>query len=254
MIGFGPLLRKELLEQWRTRRLLVVAVVFVALAIGSAFLARYTAELVQALGGVPFEIEFPEPTTADAVTQFLKNLGQAGILTAILLTMGSVATEKERGTAALLLSKPASRGAFLAAKLVAIAATLGISLAVASAAGYFYTVLLFDAPDALGWAAMTGMLLLALLAYAALTFLGSTLTRSSIAAAGIGIAGLIGVGLVSALPSVAPYTPAGISGEPAMALALGTDPGPLLGPLLANAAFVLAVAGLAWLAFRRQEL
>jgi ABC-2 type transport system permease protein len=254
MIGFGPLLRKELLEQWRTRRLLVVAVVFVALAIGSAFLARYTAELVQALGGVPFEIEFPEPTTADAVTQFLKNLGQAGILTAILLTMGSVATEKERGTAALLLSKPASRGAFLAAKLVAIAATLGISLAVASAAGYFYTVLLFDAPDALGWAAMTGMLLLALLAYAALTFLGSTLTRSSIAAAGIGIAGLIGVGLVSALPSVAPYTPAGISGEPAMALALGTDPGPLLGPLLANVAFVLAVAGLAWLAFRRQEL
>jgi ABC-2 type transport system permease protein len=254
VIGFGPLLRKELLEQWRTRRLLVVAVVFVAIGIGSPFLARYTAELIQALGGVGFEIEFPEPTTADAVLQFLKNLGQAGILTAILLAMGSVATEKERGTAALLLSKPASRGAFLAAKLTAIAATLGISLALASAGGYFYTVLLFDPPEALGWVAMTGMLLLALMAYAALTFLGSTLTRSSIAAAGIGIAGLIGVGLISALPNVSPYTPAGISGEPAMALALGRDPGPLLGPLLVNAAFVVLVAGLAWLSFRRQEL
>ena len=168
--------------------------------------------------------------------------------------MGSVATEKERGTAALLLSKPASRGAFLAAKLAAIGATLGISLALASAAGYFYTVLLFDPPDALGWAAMTGMLLLALMAYAALTFLGSTLTRSSIAAAGIGVAGLIGVGLISALPNVAPYTPAGISGEPAMAVAMGSDPGPLLGPLLVNAAFVVALAALAWLSFRRQEL
>jgi ABC-2 type transport system permease protein len=252
--GFGPLLRKELLEQWRTKRLLVVAVVFVALGIGSAFLARYTAEFVQALGGVPFDIEFPEPTTADAVTQFLKNLGQAGILTAILLAMGSVAAEKERGTAALLLSKPASRGAFLAAKLVAIGATLAVSLALASAAGYFYTVLLFEPPDALGWVAMTGLLLLALLAYAALTFLGSTLTRSSIAAAGIGIAGLIGVGVLSALPNISPYTPAGISGEPAMALALGNDPGPLLGPLLANVGFVLAVAALAWLVFRRQEL
>jgi ABC-2 type transport system permease protein len=188
------------------------------------------------------------------VTQFLKNLGQAGILTAILLAMGSVAAEKERGTAALLLSKPASRGAFLAAKLVAIGATLAVSLTLASAAGYFYTVLLFEPPDALGWAAMTGLLLLALLAYAALTFLGSTLTRSSIAAAGIGIAGLIGVGVVSALPNVSPYTPAGISGEPAMALALGNDPGPLLGPLLANVGFVLAVAALAWLVFRRQEL
>jgi hypothetical protein len=124
----------------------------------------------------------------------------------------------------------------------------------ASAAGYFYTVLLFEPPDTLGWVAMTGMLLLALMAYAALTFLGSTLTRSSIAAAGIGIAGLIGVGLVSALPNVAPYTPAGISGEPAMAIALGRDPGPLLAPLLVNAAFVALVAALAWLSFRRQEL
>jgi ABC-2 type transport system permease protein len=254
VIGFGPLLRKELLEQWRTKRLLVVAVVFVALGIGSAFLARYTAEFVQALGGVPFDIEFPEPTTADAVIQFLKNLGQAGILTAILLAMGSVANEKERGTAALLLSKPASRGAFLAAKLVAIGVTLAVSLTLASAAGYFYTVLLFDPPDALGWAGMTALLLLALLAYAALTFLGSTLTRSSIAAAGIGIAGLIVIGLVSALPTVAPYTPAGISGEPAAALALGTDPGPLIGPLLANVALVLGLAAAAWLSFRRQEL
>ena len=112
MNGFGPLLRKELLEQWRTRRLLVVTVVFVALGIGSPFLARYTPELIQALGGVPFEIEFPEPTTLDAIDQFLKNLGQVGILSAILLAMGSVATEKERGTAALLLSKPASRAAY----------------------------------------------------------------------------------------------------------------------------------------------
>lgn len=254
MTGFGPLLGKELLEQWRTKRLLVVAIVFVALAIGSAYLARYTAELVQALGGVPFEIDFPTPTTADAVTQFLKNLGQAGILTAILLAMGSVATEKERGTAALILSKPASRGAFLAAKLVAIGTTLAVSLALASVTGYVYTALLFEPPDAFGWAAMTGLLLLALLAYAALTFLGSALTRSAVAAAGIGIAGLVAVGIVSALPSVAPYTPAGISGEPAMALALGGDPGPLLGPLVVNVAFVLVVAALAWLVFRRQEL
>jgi ABC-2 type transport system permease protein len=254
MTGLGPLLRKELLEQWRTRRLLVVAVVFMAIGIGSPFLARYTAELIEALGGVGFEIEFPEPTTADAVTQFLKNLGQAGILTAILLAMGSVATEKERGTAALLLSKPASRGAFLVAKLTAITVTLAVSLALASAGGYFYTVLLFEAPDPLGWAGMTALLLLALVAYAALTFLGSTLTRSSIAAAGIGIAGLIVVGLVSALPSVAPYTPAGISGSAAAALALGTDPGPLAGPLAVNLGLVVALVALAWLSFRRQEL
>ena len=35
MIGLGPLLRKELLEAWRTRRMLVVAIVFTAFGIGS---------------------------------------------------------------------------------------------------------------------------------------------------------------------------------------------------------------------------
>jgi ABC-2 type transport system permease protein len=254
MTGLGPLLGKELREQWRTRRLLVVAVVFIALGIGSPFLARYTPEIIQALGGVPFEIEFPEPTLADAAGQWLKNLGQAGILTAILLTMGSVATEKERGTAALLLTKPASRGAFLVAKLLAIGATLGVSLVLASAAGYFYTVLLFEAPPVDGWAGMTGLLLLALLAYVALTFLGSTLTRSAMAAAGLGVAGMIVLAAVSALPRVAPYTPAGLSGQPALQLGVGADPGGLIGPVLANVALVLALAGLSWLAFRRQEL
>jgi ABC-2 type transport system permease protein len=237
MTGFGPLLGKELLEQWRTRRLLVVAVVFTAIGIGSPYLARYTPELIQALGGVPFEIEFPTPTVADAVDQFLKNLGQAGILTAILLAMGSVATEKERGTAALLLSKPAGRGAYLAAKLAAISITLAASMAVASVFAYAYTSLLFDAPDPAGWAGMTALLLLALVAYAA-----------------IGIGGMIGLAIVSALPNVAPYTPAGISGGPAGALALGTDPGPLIGPVLANLAIILGLAALSWATFRRQEL
>ena len=254
MTGFGPLLGKELREQWRTRRLLVIAVVFIALAIGSAFLARYTAELIETLGGLPFDVEVPPPTTADAVDQFLKNIGQAGILAAILLAMGSVATEKERGTAALILSKPASRGAFLASKLVAIGTTLGVALVAASVTGYGYTAMLFEAPSAAGWAGMTALLLVALVAYASLTFLGSTLTRSALAAAAIGIGGMIVLAVVSTLPTVASYTPAGLSGDPARALALGTDAGQLIGPLVANLAIIGGLFALSWIAFRNQEL
>jgi ABC-2 type transport system permease protein len=252
--GFGPLLRKEVLEQWRTRRLIVVAIVFVALGIGSPYLARYTAELIEALGAGPFEIVVPEPTVADAVSQFLRNLGQAGILTSILLAMGSVATEKERGTAALVLSKPASRGAYLVTKLVAIGITIATGLLLAGIVGYAYTALLFEAPSIAGWLGMTTLLLLSLLSYAALTFLGSTLTRSALAAAAIGIGGMIVLAIVATIPTLAPYLPAGLSGEPAAALALGTDPGPLLGPLVANLGLTVGLVVLSWLAFRRQEL
>jgi ABC-2 type transport system permease protein len=253
VIGLGSMLRKELIEQWRTRRVLVVAVVFTALGIGSPLLARYTPELVKALAGDQFQIVVPPPTAADAVSQFLKNLGQAGVLTAILLAMGSVAVEKERGTAALLLTKPVSRGAFLLAKLLAIAATLLVGLLLGAIAGYYYTLILFEALPPLGWAAMAGLLLLSLVAYASLTFLGSVLSRSSLAAAAIGIGAMVVLAIVSALPSVGPFTPGGLS-APGAAIAVGKDPGSLIGPLLVNLAGVVAIVGVAWLAFRRQEL
>jgi len=253
MTGLGPLLGKELLEQWRTRRLVVVAVVFVAFGIASAFLARYAPELVKALAGDQFQIEVPPPTLKDAADQFLKNLGQAGILTAVLLAMGSVANEKERGTAALILSKPASRAAFLAAKLAGIGLTLAVSLGLAGIVSWFYTALLFEPPSPLGWLGMTALLLLTLLVYAALTFLGSTLTRSAIAAAAIGVGGLVVLAIFSALPTIGPYMPGGLS-TPALGLALGADPQPLIGPVLVNLALLASLAAASWLAFRKQEL
>jgi ABC-2 type transport system permease protein len=253
VIGLGPLLRKELLEAWRTRRMLVVAIVLIAFGIASPFLARYLPELVEALAGGQFQIVIPPPTVRDAADQFLKNVGQAGILTAVLLAMGSVAVEKERGTAALMLSKPASRGAYLLAKMVAITVTLGVGLVLASAGGYAYTALLFEALPPVGWAAMTGLLLLMLVVYATLTFLGSVLTRSSVAAAAIGVGGLLVVALVSALPTIGAYTPGGLS-EPATALALGADAGGVIGPVLVNLGLVAGLLLVAWLAFRRQEL
>ena len=111
MTGFGVLMRKELLEQWRTWRMLVVGIVFAIFGIGSPILARYTPELVKALASDQLAGAIPTPTITDAIVQFQKNLGQTGILAAILLAMGSVAVEKERGTAALLLTKPASLAA-----------------------------------------------------------------------------------------------------------------------------------------------
>lgn len=253
MTGFGPLLRKELLEAWRTRRMLVVAIVFAAFGIGSPFLARYTPELVKALAGGQFQIVMPPPTVGDAADQFLKNLGQAGILTAVLLAMGSVAVEKERGTAALLLSKPASRGAYLLAKMLAITATLGLGLALAAAGGWAYTAFLFEAVPPIGWAAMTGLLLLTLVVYAALTFLGSVLSRSSVGAAAIGVGGMLIVAVTSALPTIGAYLPGGLS-APARALALGADAGSVIGPLLVNLGLLGGLLLAAWLAFRHREL
>jgi ABC-2 type transport system permease protein len=249
--GFSVLLRKELLEQWRTLRLPIVAGLFLVIGIGSPLLARYTPELIEALAG-DLGFPIPEPTTADSVNQLLRNLGQFGALAAILLAMGAVAPEKERGTAALLLTKPLTRGAFLAAKVVAISLTLAVSMALAAGAAWVYTAILFEPLPVGGLAALAVLSWLALLSYAALTFLASTVLRSSAAAGGIGFGALIGLAIVSALPNVGRYVPPGLTG-PAGELALGGSPD-VLGPVVVVAGLIVATFGLAWLSFRRQEV
>ena len=53
--------------------------------------------------------------------------------------MSSVSGELDRGTAALVLAQPVTRGAFLGAKLTAIAVVLAIATLLAGIAAFIYT-------------------------------------------------------------------------------------------------------------------
>jgi ABC-2 type transport system permease protein len=256
MMGFRVLLIKELREQFRTNRIVAVAAVFVLFGILGPVTDRYMKELIDAIGSQSggFTIQVPGPSLPNDLGQIVKNLSQFGIICALLLAMGSVAWEKERGTAGMILTKPASRAAFLAAKLIAISATLGIATVLGTGVAYIYTWILYPSAFSLvGYIEMAALLWWILVVFTAITLLGSTITRSAIAAAGIGLVALLVMGLVGALPVIGPYVPSSL-GEPARALALSEDPGSILGPVLFNLALVPALFGATWLAFRRQEL
>ena len=94
---------------------------------------------------------------------------------------------------------------------------------------------------------------LALVAYAAITFLGSTLTRSALAAAGLGVAAFIVLGILGIVPAIGRYLPTGL-GAPARGLALGQAGVDAVGPAIASVVLIAGLVGVAWLAFRRQEL
>ncbi|HEX9067777.1 MAG TPA: ABC transporter permease subunit [Ktedonobacterales bacterium] len=255
MDGFIIFLRKELSEAARSERLLVVAVVFLLLGIISPLGAKYLPQLLQSLGtgqqGV--QIIVATPTVNDAITQFLKNVAGTGILIALLLPMGSVAREKEQGTASFVLTKPLSRQAFLVAKALALFAVLAVGVALGSIAAYLYTALLFKPIAVGGFLACAALILLSLLVYAAFTFLGSTLAQSQLPAVGVGLVAWVAISLVSLSPALSPYTPAGLV-TVAGSIALGKETEHLTTSLLANLAIIVVVLAGAWLAFRRQEL
>jgi ABC-2 type transport system permease protein len=253
MDGAAILLRKELLEQWRSLRLPLSVVVFALIGFASPLLARFTPEILKAVGGTAIPIVLPPPTAADAVDQLAKNVTQLGAFVAILLASGAVAAEKERGTAALLLVRPVGRAGFLLAKLAGIGVTLAAAVLVAVAGAWFYTLVLFEPLSVPGTVAAGALDWLFLMSWAALTFLASTLTRSSLAAAGIGIVALIAVGVLGIVPALAAWLPFGLIGV-ARALALGLDPPTVWTPIAGTVLLIGACVGLAWLSFRRQEL
>jgi ABC-2 type transport system permease protein len=253
MTGVGLMLQKELREQLRTMRLPVVVAVFAIFGLLSPVFARYVREIVEAVGGGQFGGVIPAPVAGDAVAQFTKNMGQFGVLTAILVTMGAVATEKDRGTAAFVLTKPVTRGAFVLAKVAGIGVLLAVAIAVGGGLCWIYTAILFEPLPVGGFAAAVALVWLSLAVFAALTFVASVAARSALVAGGVGFGIFLIVGILSALPGIGPYMPTSLWGA-AQALAVGTVPDPLAGPVLVNVALVIVALGVAWWVFDRQEL
>ena len=247
-------LRKEMIEQWRTYRVLVVGAVLVLFGLTSPLLARYLPEFLAMMpGGEMFTGLIPPPSTPDAVGQYLNNLGQFGVLLAVLLAMGTVAVEKDRGTAAMMLVKPLGRGAFLGAKLLALGITFATAIAVAAMGAYYYTWILFEPLSVAGWLALNALLFIYLMVYVGITMLGSTLTRSQMAAAGIAVGTMILLSIVGIVPAVGRMMPSRLLTWGAQ-LALGIGGGSAWGALLVSLGIVAATFGASWWSFRTQEL
>jgi ABC-2 type transport system permease protein len=253
MSTFLATLRKEWMEQRRTHRLLAVVVVLLVFGLTSPLTARYAPEFIKLLpNGAAMARLIPPPTIADAIAQYLKNISQFGVILAILVTMGAVAQEKERGTAAMMLVKPLPRGTFLGAKFAALATTFALGVAVAGVAGWYYTMLLFQAPDPARWLALNALVLVYVLVHVAITLLCSVVTRSQAAAGGLAVALLVALGLVGALPGVGAYLPGQLPGW-GRGVMVGA-PGAHWAALGVSVAIIAAALVGAWRLFERQEL
>ena len=250
---FFVALRKELIEQWRSYRLLIASVILVIFGLLSPLTAKYTPELMRLLpSGDEIAKLIPAPTAMDAVGQYVKNLSQFGVILALLMTMGVVAQEKDKGTAAMMLAKPMPRRVFLAAKFVALGLTFAASIAIAGAAGYYYTLLLFEALDVGRWLALNGLMLLFVLVYVALTLFCSTVTKSQVGAGGLAFGLLLVLAIPGSLPKVGEYLPGQLINWGAALMAGKADAyWPAL--WISLGLIVAALVG-AWAVFAKQEL
>ena len=252
-MGLAASIRKEWMEQARTGRLIALAAVLIFFGLTSPLLARYTPEIVKMVpGGESISTIIPTPTMMDAVGQFIKNVDQFGVLLALILTMGMVVQEKERGTAAIMLTKPLQRPAFVLAKFTALSLSFFACILVAALGSYYYTLVLFQAPDFFAWMLMELLVWLHIEVYVALVTLFSTLFRSQAAAAGLGFAIIILFALIGVAPAIARNLPDALL---VWAGSLFTPlPNPAWGALGVSLGIIVISLLLAVMIFQRQEI
>jgi ABC-2 type transport system permease protein len=251
---FSVLFKKELWELARTAKLAIYLAVFFVSGLISPLLARYTPELLKAVPDMPSELVaiIPTPTVNDAVAQYIKNTSQFGVLLVILLTMTVLAQEKERGTAAMLLTKPVRRSAVVLAKWLAGHGALAAGLAVAALGCLGYTAVLFELLPIGSFLLLNGLLLVYFSVHLSVALLASALARSqSIAAIGA-FGGLAMLLIVGALPRLSDYLPGALLTWGGSLLAGGDKSA--WPALWVSLGLILGCVALACIYFEREEI
>lgn len=141
MSGYIAFVKKEFTENIKNYRFLILFAVFLIFGITSAFLAKFTPEILSALA-VDMEMS-SEPVALDAWKQFYKNISGVGFSAFIILYGSCLSGEYSKGTLVLMVTKGLSRKAVILAKYTVAAILMTISYWISYAATYGYTALLW---------------------------------------------------------------------------------------------------------------
>jgi ABC-2 type transport system permease protein len=116
MRQFSVLFKKDFLELMRTKRFLVVGIIFVVFALSSPILAKMTPELLKSLGdGV--QIIMPEATIMESQGQFVSNIAGICVYALIVAFGGLIVSERRSGMYNNLRNNGVGRSAFVLSKI-----------------------------------------------------------------------------------------------------------------------------------------
>lgn len=196
------LIKKELTEQWRTKKILIMIIVFLFVSLSSPIFAKLTPELLKGLSVQGMKIELPTPTYLDALDQIIKNISQIALLVLVFVVAGAVSDEKNKKTLEILLTKPISRTNFILSKFFSNYISLGLVFIPSMILFYLYTISLFKSFSLINFAIMSAVVLIYIFMIISITILASTILKSSIAAGAVGFVSFIIFGTVFSMINI----------------------------------------------------
>jgi ABC-2 type transport system permease protein len=253
--GFANLLGHENRTWWRTRRWWINILIWLVVINGTLLaMLSSSGEETSALERTP------EQVLAEARTVFVVMAGIFGSIGVVIAMQGVIIDEKKNGTAAWIMSKPASRPAFILAKLVANGFALFVALLLVQGAVAYLQLTLYGGNTPLLIPFVAGMALLGLhtLFYLTLTLMLGTLfhDRGPVIGIPIGIlfSAMFLMGIVGQAAYLTPWLiiPSGGFQGLAIEVMLG-QPLTTTTPIWATVVWTVIFVGIALWRFQREE-
>jgi len=203
--------RLEMLRLFRTHRIWILLAVFAGFGVLGPLTARFLPEIVDAVGG-GVEIAVPPPSPELAMSGYLGNALQVGILAVAFVAAAALAFDAKPEMAVYLRTRASIRQILTPRYGVNMAAAV-LSFFVGTAIAYVGSTLLIGAPRLGGTLVATLLLSVYLVFAVALTGLAASFVRSVPGAALITVAVLIVIGIIGLIPQVEPWLPSSLVGS-----------------------------------------
>ncbi|EFF64130.1 ABC transporter permease [Turicibacter sanguinis] len=254
MRGYLAFVKKELLEQVRTYKLLILLLVFFIFGMLSPLMAKLMPEILSQMPMDGITITIPDPTAIDSYSQFFKNLTQMGLIVLVLLFSGTLTTELSKGTLINVLTKGVTRYAVILAKYTVALVLWSFALLMALGVTYGYTAYFFSQDEihhllaSVGCLWLFGVLILSLLMWAQ-TLVGNQ--YGSLLMVGIFVAGLF---VLNLFPIFQDYNPIALVSENVAMLSQDYDISQLMSTSLISVILSIAFLALALTTFKNKRI
>ncbi len=144
MNSLKAFIKKEIVEQIRTYKVLILFSVMFLFGMTSPLLAKLMPQLISGVEMNHIIIQIPDPVVSDAYAQFFKNMTGMGIVAVLLVFGGTLSGELTKGTLIHILAKGLPRPTVIYAKFFSAVLLWTVCYLAAAAANYGYSAYLFQ--------------------------------------------------------------------------------------------------------------
>ena len=246
--------KKEVLENLRTHKVLILMIVFLLFGMMSPLTAKLMPEIFKSLALDGIVITIPEPTALDAYAQFFKNTSQMGLLVVLLVFGGMLSSEITKGTLINMVTKGLSRPVVILSKFTVASLLWTLTLLASFATTIGYTAYLFGSdvqPNLLFsifclW--LFGLFLLACLLFF------SSFTSGNFAGLALTAVSLLILLLLDIFPRLHALNPIALASLNTALLSGAAQISDLSTPIGVTLGFTVLLLGSSMMVFRRRKL